>query len=167
MKYSILTTSVSSDGKFPENFTGGNFSGKFPCDVRASFFTCFLFTIISMFRYIFTALCMFLQYYLCFGKVSVKFPQIFITTAFINLRVDSSYQLAQPNILIPDKNKNTRQYGHKVLSYRVLLYRTLHSPKFYGPACRVARPGPCRASFLTSTRIEPDVVNTESKILQL
>jgi hypothetical protein len=47
---------VNSDGKFPEIFTGG----KFPYDVRASIFACLFFTVISMFREIFTILSMFL-----------------------------------------------------------------------------------------------------------
>jgi hypothetical protein len=45
-----------SDGKFPEIFTGGNF----PYDVREPIFTCLFFTVISMFREIFTVLSMFL-----------------------------------------------------------------------------------------------------------
>jgi hypothetical protein len=57
------TCDRSSDGKFPEIFTGGNFSenfGNFPYNVRASFFTCLFFTVISMIRDIFTVLSMFL-----------------------------------------------------------------------------------------------------------
>jgi hypothetical protein len=44
-----------SDGKFPEIFTGGNL----PYDIRASIFTCLFFTVISVFREIFTVLSMF------------------------------------------------------------------------------------------------------------
>jgi hypothetical protein len=55
-------------------FTGGNF----PYDVRASIFTCF-FTLISMFRDIFTIISIFFIVLSMLWETFRKFPEIFIT----------------------------------------------------------------------------------------
>jgi hypothetical protein len=65
---------ADSDGKFPEIFTGATFSGNFPYDVRASFFTCLFFTVYYL------GFGIFLPYYLCVYSiiyVSGNFPEHF------------------------------------------------------------------------------------------
>jgi uncharacterized membrane protein YqjE len=61
-----------SDGKFPEIFTGGNF----PFDVRASIFTCLFFTVLSMFREIFTVLSMLFIVLSMFWETFRKFSSL-------------------------------------------------------------------------------------------
>jgi hypothetical protein len=75
----------------PENF------GNFPYNVRASFFTCLFFTVISVFRDIFTALSMFYSTV----YVSGNMPEIFITRqrekATRGIDLDTQHDLLETN----------------------------------------------------------------------